>query len=81
MKEILIFSAGPAGRETFQLINSINRSKKEWKVIGYVDDLDRANLDDLKNFFLRWYGPNNGSNKTSWSRNPAGSNFLQKRIC
>ena len=30
-----------------------------WPVIGYVDDLDRANLDDLKNFFLRWYGPNN----------------------
>ncbi len=30
-----------------------------WPVIGYVDDLDRANLQDLKNFFLRWYGPNN----------------------
>ena len=28
-------------------------------VIGYVDDLDRADLEDLKNFFLRWYGPNN----------------------
>ena len=30
-----------------------------WPVIGYVDDLDRATLEDLKNFFLRWYGPNN----------------------
>tara|TARA_B100001250_G_scaffold151958_1_gene130422 strand:- start:8527 stop:11373 length:2847 start_codon:yes stop_codon:yes gene_type:complete len=30
-----------------------------WPVIGYVDDLDRATIDDLKNFFLRWYGPNN----------------------
>ena len=30
-----------------------------WPVIGYVDDLDRANLEDLRNFFLRWYGPNN----------------------
>ncbi|MEE2699955.1 MAG: pitrilysin family protein [Bacteroidota bacterium] len=30
-----------------------------WPVIGYVDDLDRADLEDLKNFFLRWYGPNN----------------------
>lgn len=30
-----------------------------WPVIGYVDDLNRANLDDVKNFFLRWYGPNN----------------------
>jgi zinc protease len=24
-----------------------------------VDDLNRANLEDVKNFFLRWYGPNN----------------------
>ena len=30
-----------------------------WPVIGYVDDLNRANLDDVKNFFMRWYGPNN----------------------
>ena len=30
-----------------------------WPVIGYVDDLNRATLDDVKNFFLRWYGPNN----------------------
>tara|TARA_X000000368_G_scaffold88854_1_gene67810 strand:- start:2477 stop:5350 length:2874 start_codon:yes stop_codon:yes gene_type:complete len=30
-----------------------------WPVIGYTDDIERANLDDLKNFFLKWYGPNN----------------------
>ncbi len=30
-----------------------------WLTIGYVEDLDRVNADDLKNFFLRWYGPNN----------------------
>ncbi len=30
-----------------------------WTTIGYTEDLDRANVDDLKNFFLRWYGPNN----------------------
>src|SRR5690349_15692275 len=30
-----------------------------WPVIGYLDDLDRSSVDDLKNFFLRWYGPNN----------------------
>ena len=27
--------------------------------IGFVDDLDRADSNDLKNFFLRWYSPNN----------------------
>lgn len=30
-----------------------------WSTIGYVEDLDRVNVNDLKNFFLRWYGPNN----------------------
>ena len=30
-----------------------------WSTIGYLEDLDRADLDDLKRFFLRWYGPNN----------------------
>ena len=32
-----------------------------WPVIGYLEDLNRANLNDLKNFFLRWYGPNNAT--------------------
>ena len=30
-----------------------------WTTIGYLEDLDRATLNDLKKFFLRWYGPNN----------------------
>ncbi len=30
-----------------------------WQTIGYVEDLDRVNVNDLKAFFLRWYGPNN----------------------
>jgi zinc protease len=32
-----------------------------WPVIGWIEDLDAANLDDLKRFFLRWYGPNNAT--------------------
>ena len=32
-----------------------------WLTIGKLEDLDRADLDDLKNFFLRWYGPNNAT--------------------
>jgi zinc protease len=32
-----------------------------WPVIGYTEDLDAATLDDLKRFFLRWYGPNNAT--------------------
>ena len=30
-----------------------------WPTIGYLEDLDRVTVDDLKRFFLRWYGPNN----------------------
>ena len=30
-----------------------------WLTIGYIDDLNRGDVNDLKNFFLRWYGPNN----------------------
>ncbi|WP_288129746.1 pitrilysin family protein [Microbulbifer sp.] len=30
-----------------------------WPVIGWMEDLNRADLNDLKRFFLRWYGPNN----------------------
>ncbi|OWP63440.1 peptidase M16 [Hymenobacter amundsenii] len=32
-----------------------------WLTIGYLEDLDRSNVDDLKNFFMRWYGPNNAT--------------------
>ncbi len=30
-----------------------------WLTIGYIEDLNRVNVDDLKHFFMRWYGPNN----------------------
>lgn len=42
-----------------------------WPVIGYVDDLNRATLDDVKNFFLRWYGPNNAILTISGDFTPA----------
>ncbi len=32
-----------------------------WMTIGYLEDLNRSNVNDLKNFFLRWYGPNNAA--------------------
>lgn len=32
-----------------------------WLTIGYVEDLNRVEVQDLKNFFLRWYGPNNAT--------------------
>ncbi|MCI5043102.1 MAG: insulinase family protein, partial [Aquisalinus sp.] len=32
-----------------------------WSTIGYIEDLNRVNVNDLKAFFLRWYGPNNAT--------------------
>jgi zinc protease len=29
--------------------------------IGYVTDLNKADINELKRFFLRWYGPNNAT--------------------
>ncbi|MBP6334082.1 MAG: insulinase family protein [Bacteroidia bacterium] len=41
-----------------------------WPVIGYVDDLNRVTVDDLKSFFLRWYGPNNAVVSIAGDVNP-----------
>lgn len=30
-----------------------------WSTIGYIVDLDRVDVNDLKRFYMRWYGPNN----------------------
>ena len=41
-----------------------------WSTIGFVDDLNRADSNDLRNFFLRWYGPNNAAVIVSGDVNP-----------
>lgn len=30
-----------------------------WQTIGYIEDLNRVDVNDLKRFYMRWYGPNN----------------------
>ncbi|MCL1036266.1 insulinase family protein [Shewanella submarina] len=32
-----------------------------WPVIGWPEDLERADVDDVRAFFARWYGPNNAT--------------------
>ncbi|MES2681308.1 MAG: pitrilysin family protein [Bacteroidota bacterium] len=52
----------PYGLATEEEINKIlypPMHPYSWSVIGYLDDLNNASLDDVKGFFLRWYGPNN----------------------
>ncbi|MGN6294385.1 MAG: M16 family metallopeptidase [Chitinophagaceae bacterium] len=42
-----------------------------WLTIGYIEELNRVNVNDLKNFFLRWYGPNNATLTVGGDVNPA----------
>ena len=32
-----------------------------WQVIGSFEDLANASVEDVRNFFLKWYGPNNAT--------------------
>jgi zinc protease len=41
-----------------------------WLTIGYIDDLNRVDVNDLKKFFLRWYGPNNATLTIGGDLNP-----------
>jgi len=53
MKDIFIFSAGPGGRDLFQLINDINLQEETWNILGYVDsdkDLQSKSFDGLEVF-------------------------------
>jgi zinc protease len=42
-----------------------------WMTIGYLEDLNRSDANDLKNFFLRWYGPNNATVSVGGDVKPA----------
>jgi len=51
----------PYGRlnETLNQMMYPREHPYSWPVIGYMTDLDRGTVTDLKEFFSRWYGPNN----------------------
>lgn len=53
----------PYGRalETMMAATYPDGHPYSWPVIGWIEDLNSADLDDLKRFFLRWYGPNNAA--------------------
>jgi zinc protease len=44
-----------------------------WLTIGYIEDLNRSNVGDLKNFFLRWYSPNNATLTIGGDINPVST--------
>ncbi|HSH66991.1 MAG TPA: insulinase family protein, partial [Bacteroidia bacterium] len=42
-----------------------------WPIIGYINDLNRVDVTDLKKFFLRWYTPNNATLTVAGDVKPA----------
>jgi len=51
---------GLAGEKTAEALYPFGHPYS-WLTIGYHEDIDRYTLENLKNFFLRWYGPNNAT--------------------
>ena len=53
----------PYGRTSETMMKNLDPAGHpySWPVIGWIEDLNAANVDDLKRFFLRWYGPNNAT--------------------
>ena len=50
-----------------------------WMTIGSQEDLDAANLDDIKDFFRRFYSPSNGSLAIAGDIDPAKTLELVNR--
>jgi zinc protease len=51
---------GLAGEKSSAAMYPVNHPYS-WLTIGYIEDLNRVDVNDLKKFFLRWYGPNNAT--------------------
>ena len=50
MKDIVIIGAGGLGREVGQLINDINQDKKEWNLLGFVDETPEKQGTIINNY-------------------------------
>ena len=78
-KKILIFSAGSAGREIFQLISSINKFKDEWEVIGYVDD-DVNKVDKIIDNIQVYSNKKKPKNKEIYATCGVMDHIIRKKI-
>ena len=78
-KKILIFSAGPAGREVFQLISSINKWNDEWEVIGYVDD-DQHKIGKIVDNTKVYSNKNKPQNKEIYATCGVMDHTIRKKI-
>jgi sugar O-acyltransferase (sialic acid O-acetyltransferase NeuD family) len=50
MKDVVIIGAGGFGREVTWLIEDINKVKKEWNIIGFVDDDENIHGTEINGY-------------------------------
>lgn len=66
MKNIVIIGAGSFGREVAQLIDDINMDKKEWNLLGFIDEtVSKHGTSINSNIVLGgfdWFEKNSGGN-------------------
>jgi len=65
----------PYGRVSETMMQNLYppRHPYSWPTIGWLEDLDAAELEDLQRFFLRWYGPNNATLTIGGDLDPAAT--------
>lgn len=84
IKPILIIGAGGFGREVYWLIREINENRREWNVLGFLDD-DKSALDGFENYpeilgTLEDYSEiNKRHNRSLWLINAIGDPEIKKR--
>src|SRR5712691_2739848 len=69
---------GLAGQEIRRALFPPNHPYS-WQTIGSQEDLDAASLDDVKNFFRRFYSPNNASLAIAGDIDRTGATELVER--
>lgn len=50
MKDIVIIGAGGFGREVAWLIEDINKVKKEWNIVGFIDDNEDVQESEINGY-------------------------------
>ncbi|MDT7809381.1 MAG: zinc protease [Acidobacteriota bacterium] len=71
----------PYGQTTYKITETMypEGHPYHWSVIGSMEDLSAASLDDVKSFFRRYYVPNNASLVISGDFNPADARKMVEK--
>jgi len=63
MREIVVVGAGGFGREVIEIFKDHNKRKKQWKILGFIDENKKLHKKIINNFQvlggLKWLKENN----------------------